>query len=173
MRKHTGLLVSLVGAFLLDTRVVCADANEELFDRPQRVAEASKEISVCLISNRLDPQKCINLFAARCAEKYAFTTLSMKFCAGFELEVWQKRLADAIEQMRAIARPELMTNFDKIQASWNAWVGPSCNFSAFAQYWGGTGEPVIVISCLSAETARRAIAVEGIAAWWSEGHPPR
>lgn len=105
------------------------------------------------------------------------STVGMDFCLESEWKFWDKRLNAAYTQRLREARQSdaemqsveaavqpIEEALRKMQRAWISYRDAACLYGV-SKWQGGTGAGPAGMACLSQETARQALALEG---WWSQ-----
>jgi len=108
------------------------------------------------------PDICIGTVSDACmAAPEGETTLGMVECSARETALWDERLNARYAALEEMLDPEAFAALREAQRAWLTFRDAECTF-ARALWSGGTVAPVVAAGCLLDQTARRAIALEGI-----------
>ncbi|TVP72060.1 MAG: DUF1311 domain-containing protein [Rhodobacteraceae bacterium] len=115
------------------------------------------------VSDGAQSYDCIGLAASACmAQPMGETTVGMSFCLGEEFDLWDAKLNDAYQMLRAdyaaqdAARfegaPAMVAQLRDMQRAWIGFRDARCGFEA-AQWHGGTGASPSFLGCVMQLTA--------------------
>jgi len=110
------------------------------------------------------PDICIGVASDACmALPEGETTVGMTNCSLRETALWDERLNARYEALEDTLEPEVFATLREAQRAWIAYRDAECAF-AHALWSPGTISSVVAAGCLLDQTARRAIALEGVGA---------
>ena len=108
------------------------------------------------------PDACIGAASDACmAEPEGATTIGMTECSARETALWDERLNARYAELEETLEPEVFAALREAQRAWIAWRDAECSF-ARALWAPGTISTVVAANCLLDQTARRAIALDGV-----------
>ena len=108
------------------------------------------------------PDICIGTAADACmALPEGETTVGMSECSLREATLWDERLNARYAELEGTLEPEVFAMLREAQRAWIAYRDAECAF-AHALWSPGTISSVVAAGCMLDQTARRAIALEGV-----------
>lgn len=126
-------------------------------------------LDICLseIEDGAQSYDCIGRASTACMEQpFGFTTPGMAFCLGEEYELWDSKLNEAYQTLRAQYQredsdrmegaPSLADALRDMQRGWIGFRDARCGFET-AQWHGGTGSSPAFLGCMMQMTAEQTL----------------